>query len=121
MPGASCSVARVRPSATKRSRPQVKSSATLVERGCTVRAGVAGGQQGRQIFFDGHFAAKLHVARPVGDAEAALAQYRDDFISPDLRLGRECRDVDVARACGLGRDPFQPCVSRSSRSWSRRR
>ena len=64
------------------------------------RAGVAVGQQGRQIFFDGHFAAKLHVARPVGDAEAALAQYRDDFISPDLRLGRECRDVDVARACG---------------------
>ena len=94
MAGASCRLARVRPSATKRSRPQVKSSAALVERGRTGRAVLAHGKRQRQVFLDGDLAAELAVARPVGDAESALPQDGDDLVAPDHPSRRQRDEID---------------------------
>ena len=56
---------------------------------------LAYGQGGRQILLDGNFAIELDVARPVGNAEAALTQHGQDFMAPDQRAHRQGDEIDI--------------------------
>ena len=65
------------------------------------RAVLADGERGRQVFLDRDVASQLAVDGTVGDAEAALAEDRDDAIAADM-LVRPQRDMVELRAYGIG-------------------
>jgi hypothetical protein len=61
------------------------------------RAALPDGKHGRQVLLDGNVAIELRVAGPVGDAETALAQYRDNLVSADLAARHQRYVVDRCR------------------------
>ena len=80
------------------------------------RAVLADGERGRQIFLDRDVAPQLAVDGTVGDAEAALAEDRDDAIAADM-LVRPQRDMVELRARGIGvagRDLHAPTTRAAS-------
>ena len=54
-------------------------------------------QRRRQVFLDRDLAIELNVARPVGDAEAALPQHRQDLVPADRLAGFQGDIVDIRR------------------------
>ena len=66
------------------------------------RAVLAIGQRRRKVFLDRHLAIELKIARAVGDAEAALAQYGKDFVAPNLCALWQGRIIGILVGSGGG-------------------
>ena len=79
----------MRASSRKRSRPQMKSSASCGRARHDHRAVFAQRQRRRQIFLHRDFAAERGVAGVVGDAETALAEDRNQLVVPQPRSRRK--------------------------------